>query len=129
MYAWTSYPDNPWIAPAIGLCMVGVGIDLVVVAIADYVVDAYSKYAGSAVAAVVLGENIMSAFLPLAAQSMYANLGFQWASSLLGFLALLLAFAPVVLVIWGRDIRARSPFMKEASWDKKVEVELERESE
>lgn len=129
VYAWTSYPSFPWIAPAIGLFMVGVGIDLVVVAIADYVVDAYSKYAGSAVAAVVLGENIMSAFLPLAAQSMYASLGFQWASSLLGFLALLLAFAPVVLVIWGRKIRARSPFMKEASWDKKVEVEMQQESE
>lgn len=119
VYAWTSYPYLPWIAPAIGLAMVGFGINVVIIAIADYITDAYSKYAASAVAAVAFGENIFSAFLPLAAQPMYTNMGYHWASSLLGFLGLLLAFAPVVILIWGRGIRARSPFMREASWDKK----------
>jgi MFS family permease len=114
VYGWTSYPFLPWIAPAIGLVMVGFGTNVVVIAIADYVVDAYSKYAASAVAAIVLGENIFAAFLPLAAQSMYKNLGFQWGSTVLGFLSLVLSFAPVVIVIYGRRIRGRSPFMKEA---------------
>ncbi|KIY03511.1 uncharacterized protein Z520_00202 [Fonsecaea multimorphosa CBS 102226] len=114
VYGWTATPSSPWIAPAIGLAMVGYGVNVVVVAIADYVVDAYAKYAGSACAAVVLGENLFSAFLPLAAQSMYTNLGFRWASSLLGFLALLLSLAPVGILVWGRRLRERSPFMKEA---------------
>jgi len=114
VYGWSSYPSLPWIAPAIGLVMVGFGTNVVVIAIADYVVDAYSKYAGSAVAAIVLGENIFAAFLPLAAQSMYRILGFQWASTVLGFLSLILSFAPVVIVMYGKRIRARSPFMKEA---------------
>ncbi|KEF53616.1 uncharacterized protein A1O9_10591 [Exophiala aquamarina CBS 119918] len=114
VYGWTSYASLPWIAPAIGLAMVGFGTNVVVIAIADYVVDAYSKYAGSAVAAIVLGENIFAAFLPLAAQNMYQVLGFQWASTVLGFLSLVLSFAPVVIVVYGRRIRARSPFMKEA---------------
>lgn len=114
VYGWTSYASLPWVAPAIGLVMVGFGTNVVVIAIADYVVDAYSKYAGSAVAAIVLGENIFAAFLPLAAQSMYKILGFQWASAVLGFLSLFLSFAPVVIVMYGRRIRARSPFMKEA---------------
>ncbi|KAK5045544.1 hypothetical protein LTR84_009162 [Exophiala bonariae] len=118
VYGWTSYESLPWIAPAIGLAMVGFGTNVVVIAIADYVVDAYSKYAGSAVAAIVLGENIFAAFLPLAAQSMYTNLGFQWGSTLLGFLALVLSFAPVVIILFGRRIRARSPFMKEATVDR-----------
>jgi MFS family permease len=120
VYAWTSDPSLPWIAPTVGLFMVGFGVSIVVVAIADYVVDAYSKYAGSSVAAVVLGENLFAAFLPLAAQSMYADLGFRWASTLLGFLALLLAFAPVCIIIWGPAIRARSPFMKEAVAEKRM---------
>ncbi|EXJ67449.1 uncharacterized protein A1O5_09462 [Cladophialophora psammophila CBS 110553] len=114
VYGWTAYPSVPWIAPAIGLAMVGYGVNVVVVAIADYVVDAYAKYAGSACAAVVLGENLFSAFLPLAAQSMYTKLGFQWASSLLGFMALVLSFAPVAILLIGRRLRERSPFMKEA---------------
>ncbi|KAJ9610407.1 hypothetical protein H2200_005184 [Cladophialophora chaetospira] len=119
VYGWTSFPSVPWIAPAIGLAMVGYGINVVVIAIADYVVDAYAKYAGSAVAAVVLGENVFAAFLPMAAQSMYSNLGYRWASSLLGFLALALSFAPVFIVIWGRRLRERSVFMRESMVEKR----------
>lgn len=118
VYGWTSYPATPWIAPAIGLAMVGAGINIVVLAIADYILDAYSRYAGSAVAALVLGEDIFAAFLPLATQSMYRNLGFRWASSLLGFLAIVISCASLCLIIWGRQLRARSPFMKEASIDR-----------
>lgn len=58
LYAWTSYPFIPWIAPAIGLAMVGFGTTGVVVSITNYLADAYSKYAGSAVGAIGLGENI-----------------------------------------------------------------------
>lgn len=85
--AWTSYFSNPWIAPAIGLAMVGAGSTCVVVSIANYLVD--------------------------------TNLGFQWASSLLGFISLVLAFAPVAVLIWEKEIRARSPFMKEAAEDRR----------
>ncbi|KAH8694143.1 MFS multidrug transporter [Talaromyces proteolyticus] len=114
-YGWTSYQSLPWILPAIGLAMTSFGVTVVMQAIMMYITDAYARYAASASAAVCFGENIFAAFLPLAAQSMYANLGFQWASSLLGFIALLLSFAPILLVWKGKDIRARSPFIKEAS--------------
>ena len=122
VYGWTSFSSIPWIAPAIGLVMVGSGIEVVILAIADYVVDAYAKYAGSALAAVVMGENLFAAFLPLAAQPMYRNLGFPWASSLLGFLALVLSFAPVMILFYGRRLRERSPFMKEAIVEKREEI-------
>lgn len=118
VYGWTSYPSIPWIAPAVGLAMVGAGINIVVLAIADYVLDAYSKYATSAIAALVLGEDVFAAFLPMATQSMYRNLGFRWASSVLGFLAIAITFASLCLIVWGRQLRARSPFMKEATIDR-----------
>ncbi|KAH7007171.1 putative MFS multidrug transporter [Ilyonectria destructans] len=120
VYAWTSYPSIHWIAPAIGLAMVGFGTTAVVIGIANYLVDAYSIYAGSAVAAIGLGENVFIAFLPLAAQSMYATLGFHWASSLLGFVSLILAGAPIAVFIWGRQIRNRSVFMKESTEIRRV---------
>lgn len=119
VYAWTSYPDLPWIAPAIGLAIVGAGSVIVVTGISDYVVDAYAKYAGSAIGIVVTGENTFSAFLPLAAMSMYSTLGYQWASTLLAFISLALAFAPILFVVYGKEIRARSPFMNEAMLDKR----------
>ncbi|ETN40069.1 uncharacterized protein HMPREF1541_04344 [Cyphellophora europaea CBS 101466] len=111
VYGWTSSPAIPWVAPAVGLAMVGFGINIVVLAIADYILDAYSRYAGSAIAALVLGEDIFAAFLPLATQSMYSNLGFNWASSVLGFLAVAISFTSLCLIVWGRQLRARSPFM------------------
>ncbi|KAM0551707.1 hypothetical protein ACHAPJ_008274 [Fusarium lateritium] len=115
IYAWTSYPYIHWIAPSVGLCMVGMGTTAVVVSNINYLIDAYSLYAGSALGAVTLGENLGVAFLPLAASSMYTNLGFQWASSLLGFISLALAATPIAMFIWGKEIRARSPFMKSAT--------------
>ncbi|KAJ5833305.1 hypothetical protein N7474_001616 [Penicillium riverlandense] len=118
-YAWTSYPHLPWIAPAIGLAMVGAGSVIVVTGISDYLVDAYAKYAASVIGIVATGENTFSAFLPLAAASMYSHLGFQWASTVLAFISLALSFAPILVLIWGRQIRARSPFMKEAMVDKR----------
>ncbi|ETI26125.1 hypothetical protein G647_02902 [Cladophialophora carrionii CBS 160.54] len=128
VYGWTAWPSVPWIAPAVGLAMVGYGVEVVVLAIADYVVDAYAMYAGSAVAAVVLGENLFSAFLPLAAQAMYSRLGPRWASSLLGFLALGLSFAPVAILLWGSRLRQRSPFMKEAMVEKRRNVQATTQS-
>ena len=114
VYAWTSYPFLPWYAPAIGLAMVGFGIQIVVCTIADYVVDLYadSGKAGSAIAGVVVGEQLIAAALPLAEASMYTNLGFHWASSLLGFISLLLSMVPIVFTWQGRNLRAKSPFMK-----------------
>ena len=117
VYAWTAYPSIPWYAPALGLLMVGFGVEIVVYAAAEYVTDAYadSGYTGSALSAVAFGENILCGFLPLASQSMYTNLGFQWASTLLACLSILLSLAPVIFIWKGQRLRERSPFMRSAN--------------
>ncbi len=101
--------------PTIGLAFVGFGIVIIITAVDMYITDAYTKFAGSAIAAVALGENLFAAWLPLAAKSMYTNLGFQWASSLLGFVALALTLAPIGLVFKGETIRKRSKFISKAA--------------
>lgn len=119
VYGWTSYSAINWMVPTIGLSMVGFGTTAVVVSIANYLIDAYSKYAASALGAVGLVENTSIAFLPLAATAMYTNLGFQWASSLLAFRSLALVATPFAVLKWGKKIRSRSPFMKEAVIDRR----------
>jgi MFS family permease len=116
-FAWTSYSEIPWIVPSVALSFVGFGMFCSTAALTTYVVDAYAKYAASAIAGIAFLENIMGAFLPLATQSMYRTLGFQWASSLLAFVALLLSFIPLVLIRYGRSIRAKSPFMNQAGYE------------
>lgn len=78
------------------------------------VTDSYSKYAASALSAASLGRNTFGAFLPLAAYELFTRLGYGWAGSLLGFVGLALSCIPVVLILYGRQIRERSPFMREA---------------
>ena len=117
MYGWTSYASLPWILPTIGLALAGIGSTVIVQSAATYLTDAYGIYAASAIAAAVAAENFIGAFLPLAAQSMYTNLGFQWASSLVAFLAFALSFAPVVLWWKGPTIRKMSRFMLSTGLD------------
>ena len=116
IYAWTSGSQFHWILPTIGLALVGFGMFTVVSAVSSYILDCYGNYAASAVAGVAFLENVFAAFLPLATQSMYRSLGFGWASSLLGFLALGLSCIPVVLLLWGGRIRRASKFMREGGF-------------
>ena len=117
IYGWTCRPEIHWIVPAIGICIVGVGIYSIYMGVVNYLTDAYEKYAASALSAASLGRNTFGAFLPFASYSLFQNLGFGWAGSLLGFVGLALSLVPVVLLLKGREIRKKSPFMSEATFD------------
>lgn len=116
-YGWSSQSDIHWIVLAIGIFVVGVGIYSIYMGVVNYLTDAYAKYAVSALSAASLGRNTFGAFLPLASYSLFENLGFGWAGSLLGFIGAALSIVPVVLVIKGCEIRARSPYMLDATFD------------
>ena len=82
-------------------------------AIQNYLVDAFTLYAASAIAAATIIRSIMAAVLPLAGQPMYDKLGNGWGNSLLGFIAL--AMTPIPWVFWryGEGIRTRYPISLE----------------
>lgn len=103
IYGWGIFQPH-WIVLAIGLGLTGFAIMTVVHAATIYVTDEYAACAASAIAAVAFGENLFAAFLPLAAKPMYLRLDFQWASTLLALVALLLTLAPVVL-LWRGKVR------------------------
>lgn len=91
--------------------------------VVNYLTDAYEKYAASALSAASLGRNAFGAFLPFASYSLFSTLGFGWAGSLLGFVGLALSAVPVVLLFKGREIRQRSPFMLDATFDEEEATE------
>jgi MFS family permease len=115
-YGWGLYRDVHWMVPIVGIGFVGFGIYGIYVATTNYLIDSYEKYAASALAAASLGRNTFGAFLPLGSPQMYKTFNFHWASSFLGFIGLILSFAPIYLLIKGPEIRQKSPFMKEASF-------------
>ncbi|RHZ44060.1 putative MFS multidrug transporter [Aspergillus thermomutatus] len=116
-YGWASQPDVHWIVPTIGITAAGIGIYEIYMGVVNFLTDAYEKYAASALSAASLGRNSFGAFLPLASPQLFSNLGFGWAGSLLGFIGAALSIVPVVLVLKGPQIRRRSPFMRESTWD------------
>ncbi|KAI5298682.1 hypothetical protein KEM55_003083, partial [Ascosphaera atra] len=115
-YGWSSKADNHWIVPTLGVAATGMGIFSIYMAVANYLEDSYEKYASSALSAAGFGRNLFGAFLPLASNAMFNNLGYGWAGTLLGFIGLALSVVPCVLVWKGPDIRRRSPFMREAMY-------------
>lgn len=81
--------------------------------ISTYLVDAYTIYAASAMAANTVFRSLVGALLPLAGGPMYKALGLGWGNSLLGFISLALAPLPVIFYIYGERIRKSTLFRVE----------------
>lgn len=72
-----------------------------------YLVDSFTIYAASALAANAVVRSIAGAVLPLAGIPMYDKLGLGWGNSLLGFIALLLLPAPWLFIKHGEHLRKK----------------------
>lgn len=113
-YGWTLYPNLHPMLPTTGLFIIGVGIFALFFSVTTYLTDAYKDYASSALAVAAFGRNTLAAFIPLASPALFSNLGFQWASSLLGFIGIVVGLVPVLLLLWkGKVIRQHSRFIRE----------------
>ncbi|PRT52695.1 Polyamine transporter 1 [Wickerhamiella sorbophila] len=109
---WTGAyaPHVHWIAPLLGLTATGIGLMAIFNPIFSYIVDTYRFRAASAIAANTFIRSAMGASFPLFANAMFKNLGIQWAGTLLGCLAVLLAPIPVLFYRHGHRIRACSKY-------------------
>ena len=79
--------------------------------IQNYVIDCYTKYAASAVAAMTTLRSLAGFGFPLFAPAMYGALGYGWGNSLLAFVAIVIgAPAPWFLWTYGARLRANSQY-------------------
>ena len=113
-FAWTNYPSIHWIVSIIGTAPFGFGMVLVFLALMNYLIDAYTIYAASVLAANSVLRSIFGATFPLFTTYMYSGLGIHWASSIPGFLAL--ACLPFPFIFWkfGARIRMKCKYAAEA---------------
>ncbi|TVY41892.1 Polyamine transporter [Lachnellula subtilissima] len=110
-FAWTSQQSVHWIVPIIGLIPFAWGNITVFISCVLYMIDTYMAANGaSAMAANGLARYIAGAVFPLFTVQMYNGMGFQWASSLLGFVTVVLLPVPWVLFLFGEKIRRRSAY-------------------
>ncbi|PWY80420.1 MFS multidrug transporter [Aspergillus sclerotioniger CBS 115572] len=120
IFAWTSYPHIHWIGPAIGGWPVGFGIIFLYNSANNYLVDTYQHQAASALAAKTFLRSIWGASTVLFTEQMYDRLGYQWASTLLAFIALACCAIPYVFYFKGASIRG---FSRHASSSDEEKVE------
>lgn len=109
-FGWSAKPEIHWMSCVFAGGLIGVGALGMFLCLFNYIIDTYLWAAASALAAATVVRSAFGAGFPLFAGQMYEQLGTQWASSLLGFLALVMAPVPMVLMKYGPKLRARSKF-------------------
>jgi len=107
-FAWTTYSSIHWIVPLLGTVPFGTGMVLLFLGISNYLIDAYLMYAASALAANSVLRSLFGFAFPLFGPYMYKNLGIQWASCLVAFLALVCVPIPFIFYRSGAQIRSWS---------------------
>ena len=110
IFAWTSYPHLTWFGPAVAGFPVGFGFIFLYNSANNYIVDSYQHQAASGLAAKTFLRSFWGAAVVLFTEQMYARLGYQWASSLLAFIALACCAIPFVFYNFGASIRKRSKY-------------------
>jgi len=109
-FGWTSSPSISWVPQIMSGFFIGSGIMLIFTNGIAFIVDIYRQSAASAMAANTFVRSLAAACLPLAAPTMYRNLGTAWATSLLGFICVALVPAPFLFYRYGESLRKKSRF-------------------
>ena len=110
-YGWSAEERVHWIVPNLGILIyVGGGI-VTFQCIQMFIVDAYTLYAASALAAVNILRATLAFVLPLVTPKLYATLGYGRGNSTLAFVAIGLGIpSPLLLWRYGPTLRAKSPY-------------------
>ena len=114
VFAWTNYASIHWVVCIIATAPFGFGMVLVFLSTTNYLIDAYTIYAASVLAASSVLRSLFGAAFPLFTTHMYDSLGIHWASSIPAFLALMCVPFPFLFYRYGAAIRRRCKFAAEA---------------
>ncbi|KAL4863386.1 hypothetical protein BDV12DRAFT_189732 [Aspergillus spectabilis] len=109
-YGWSVQSHTHWIVPVLGLFPFAFGAVGLFASLQTYIVDSYTRYAASGIAAITVFRSFAGALLPLVGPPMYEALGYGWGNSLLGFLAMAMVPVPVGFYYYGGRLRERFTF-------------------
>ncbi|KAL1986734.1 hypothetical protein VTN96DRAFT_5599 [Rasamsonia emersonii] len=109
-FAWTNYPSIHWIVSIIATVPFGFGVVTVFLTVVNYLVDSYTIFAASVLAANAVLRSLFGMAFPLFTTYMYHNLGIHWASTIPAFLALACTPFPFLFYKYGSAIRLKCKF-------------------
>ena len=114
-FAWSNSPSVHWMASVAAGVPFGFGIVLMFLGIMNFLVDSYTIFAASVLAALAFMRALFAAIFPLFTTYMYQKLGIHWGSSIPAFLALACTPFPFILYKYGPAIRSRCRYSAEAA--------------
>jgi len=109
-YAASAKGSVHWIVPTLAGVPFGMGLLLVFLGGTSYLVDTYTSYAASAMAANGFMRSLFAAAFPLFTAPMFHKLGASWALALLAFAAIACAPIPFLFFNYGEFIRSKSHY-------------------
>ena len=83
LYGWAAQYHVQWAVPLLGTLLVGIGMLAAFMCVSTYLIDAFSRYAASGMAANTVLRSIFGAVFPLFGLQMYSTLGLGWGNSLI----------------------------------------------
>ncbi|KAI8981395.1 MFS polyamine transporter [Trametes punicea] len=110
---WAAQEHLHWIVTDIGYALVGSGMVLIFQGMQTYVVDAFTMYAASALAAVSFFRSMAGFGFPLFAPAMFSALGYGKGGTLLAAFAAGIG-CPAIWIFWryGKKIRSMSAYAR-----------------
>lgn len=109
-FAWTNQSSLHWMISIAAGVPFGFGMVLTFLSVLNYLIDSYTIFAASVLAANSVMRSLFGAAFPLFTSYMYKDLGIHWASSIPAFLALACVPFPFLFYKYGHIIRAKCKF-------------------
>lgn len=114
-FAWTNSPSIHWVVSILAGVPFGFGMVLIFLGMMNYLIDAYTIFAASVLAANAVLRSLFGAAFPLFTTQMYHNLGIHWASTVPAFLALACVPMPFLFYKFGPAIREKCKFAAQSA--------------
>lgn len=113
-FAWTTDRPIHFIVPILAGLPTGMGIAQIMTGLVQYLMDTYTIYCASAIAATVLLRSILAAAFPLISPPLFKNLGNHWSVSVFAFISVACMPLPWLFFKYGHWIRSKSKFARTA---------------
>ena len=108
----TSSPTVNFWPSIVGIGLTGFGFTTIFQAAINYIVDTFTRYAASAIAAATLLRSIFACAFLLFIGPLYHRIGVNWGTTVLACTAALLVPVPFIFFFYGREIRAKNEWSR-----------------
>ncbi|KAI6709196.1 hypothetical protein JHW43_008263 [Diplocarpon mali] len=106
-FAWTTEHHTHVALPIAATFFYGIGQVAIFNAVQNYYIDAFEKYAASAIAAGSLFRSVIGGVVPVFTGGLLDHVGLGWGFSVFGFISIALAPSPVLFYMYGERLRER----------------------